>query len=196
MAIDLVLCICVFGCVRLVWGEGWLLWVRGAGIMVTGYKSHQDPRIPPPLRGDTWPISSQLPTSQFTRQPSSLTPRWQPLTHCPSSRTRQKKLNPLVCHQRALFVSSDNTAQTDPPSTALSDPSPHESNGKKSWKIKSTYLMFHITITATTKPNIPSVQYHCGQLIVTTNHRRNAADGRLCLCASRCCCSQVNKFPL
>lgn len=59
MAIDLVLCICVFGCVRLVWGEGWCSGSGGTGIVVTGYKAHQDPCAP--LRGDTWPETPDRP---------------------------------------------------------------------------------------------------------------------------------------
>ncbi|AWP14296.1 Hypothetical protein SMAX5B_008676 [Scophthalmus maximus] len=65
----------------------------GAGIMVTGCETHQDPCAP--LGGDTWPRDplTDLHTAgrQFTHQPSSLTPRWQLLARCPPCSVRQKR---------------------------------------------------------------------------------------------------------
>lgn len=51
-------------------GWGVVLWVRGTGIIVTGYKAHQDPFAP--LRGDTWPDTPrQTPTPQADSSPTS-----------------------------------------------------------------------------------------------------------------------------
>lgn len=92
-------------------GWGVALWVRGAGIMVTGCETHQDPCAP--LGGDTWPRDplTDLHTAgrQFTHQPSSLTPRWQLLARCPPCSVRQKRWNQLICHQCVLcFVFADD----------------------------------------------------------------------------------------
>ena len=79
-------------------GWGVLLWVRGAGIMVTGYKAHQDPCAP--LRGDTW-----LDTRQNHGQaghPPAEQPDGQMVAS--SSSVRQKKWNELICHHCVCFL--------------------------------------------------------------------------------------------
>lgn len=93
MAIDLVLCICVFGCVCLVLeGEGCCSRSGGTGIMVTGYKAHQDP-VAPPLIGDTWPGSlDRAPHhKQTVHPPAKKQPDTQMVAASPSSSVRRRK---------------------------------------------------------------------------------------------------------
>lgn len=189
MVIDLVLCVCVFGCVRLVWG-GW--GCSGSGEQASWSQATNPTRTPaPPLRGDTWPVASHLPRIAGRVLLASRA-AWHPDGRQLGSLSifsheAGEIKSPHLSSASSLFVFSDNTEQTYSAwlsSVTLATWEQWKKPHKKTMvykKIKSIYLMFHITITVTTKPNIPSALSHCGQLIVTTNHIENVTDGRVCL---------------